>query len=261
MYRSNGCFGQPILGVYRVEHVVIGPTNNAYAYKVFVREHCAAMVLREPIPMLQRCAQNGGSYWAFFSEPAKIKLVVAISMPADPSLLRAVFELTLEEFFVHETHEVLEGVNERNNCGRMAIYMQRIAEAHGLHGYFADMEYNRNQDGRVKTILDREMKVVTINCDLILHSRGGNIAADNLIAVEVKKRDGREEDKTKDRERLRALTKASYDEIWSHDGVVFPEHVCGYCLGVYVELDRQNRQCSLEYYSAGNKFEERVRAF
>jgi len=135
-------------------------------------------------------------------------------MPADPMFLRDVFELTLEEFFVHETHEVLRGVNERNNCGRMAIYMQRIAEAHGLHGYFADMEYNRNQ-----------------------------------------------EDKTKDRERLRALTKASYDDIWSHDGVVFPEHVCGYCLGVYVELDRQNRQCSLEYYSAGNKFEERVHAF
>jgi hypothetical protein len=182
-------------------------------------------------------------------------------MAADPTLLKAVFELTLDEFFVHETHEVLVGVNERNNCGRMAIYMQRIAEAHGLHGYFADTEYNRKQDGRVKTILDREMKVVKINCDLVLHSRSGNIAADNLIAVEVKKRDSKEEDKTKDRERLRALTKASYDDIWSHDGVVFPEHVCGYCLGVYVELDRQNRQCLLEYYSAGDKSEQRLHEF
>lgn len=143
----------------------------------------------------------------------------------------------------------------------MAMYMQRIAAEHGLHGYFADTEYNRKQDGKVKTILDHEMKVVAINCDLILHSRGSYIAADNLIAVEVKKRDGREDDKTKDKERLRALTKASYDDIWSYDGVALPEHVCGYVLGVYVELDRQNRQCLLEYYSAGNKFEERVHAF
>jgi hypothetical protein len=93
-------------------------------------------------------------------------------MAADPTLLRTVFELTLQEFFVHETHEVLEGVNERNNCCRMEIYMQSIAEAHGLHGYFADAEYNRKQNGRIKTILDREMKVVAINCDLILHSCG-----------------------------------------------------------------------------------------
>lgn len=180
-------------------------------------------------------------------------------MSADPDLLRAVFESTLQEFFLHETQEVLEGVNERSSCGRMAIYMQRIAEANGLRGYFADTEYNRKQDGRVKTIIDRELKVVTINCDL--HSRGGSIAADNLIAVEVKKREGREEEKAKDRERLRALTKASYDDVWSYDGVVLPEHVCGYVLGIYIELDRQHRQCLLEYYKSGDKVEERIHAF
>lgn len=183
-------------------------------------------------------------------------------MIVDLTLLRTVFELTLDEFFAQEIQEILEGVNERNNCGRMAMYMQRIADAHGLQGYFADVEYNRKQDGRVKTILDREMKVVTINCDLILHSRGNNKAADNLIAIEVKKREGREDEKTKDKERLRALTKASYDDdVWSYDGVALPEHVCGYVLGVYIELDRHRQQCLLEYYKEGNKFEERTRAF
>lgn len=181
-------------------------------------------------------------------------------MAADPALLRTVFELTLKKFFSHETQEVLEGVNERNNCGRMAIYMQSIAESHGLLGYFADTEYNRKQNGEVKTILDSELKVVVINCDLILHSRGSNVAEDNLIAVEVKKRGSREDDKAKDRERLRALTKPS-DDIWSNDGVTRPEHVCGYVLGVYVELDRKNRQCLLEYYRAGNKFEARSHSF
>jgi hypothetical protein len=188
-------------------------------------------------------------------------LIRARCMPTDPNLLRIVFEQTLDEFFVNETQEVLEGVNERNNCGRMAIYMQRIADANGTDGYFADMEYNRKQNGELKTILDGEMKVVVINCDLILHSRGRSIDADNLIAIEVKKREGKDNEKTKDRERLRALTKASFDNIWSNDGMTLPEHVCGYVLGVYIELDRRRRQCLLEYYRSGNKFEERVRGF
>jgi hypothetical protein len=188
-------------------------------------------------------------------------LIRARFMPADPNLVRNVFELTLDEFFVRETQGVLEGVNERSNCGRMAFYLQRIADAYGLDGYFADTEYNRKQNGEVKTILDREMKVVAINCDLILHSRGSSLDADNLIAIEVKKREAKGDEKIKDRERLRALTKASYDDIWSNDGVTLPEHVCGYVLGVYIELDRRCRQCLVEYYRSGNKFDERVRGF
>jgi hypothetical protein len=182
-------------------------------------------------------------------------------MTVDATLLRKIFESTLDEFFKHETEEVLEGVNERSNCSRLALYMQRKVEACDLRGYYADTEYNRKQNGQIKTILDLEMRVVAINCDLILHSRGANIGADNLIAIEVKKQDGREDDKTKDRERLRALTKASYDGVWSYDGIAHPEHVCGYLLGVYVELDRRRRQCLLEYYRTGEKIEEQIRAF
>jgi hypothetical protein len=182
-------------------------------------------------------------------------------MTIEINLLRTIFDLTLDKFFACETQEVLEGVNERNNCSRMSIYMQHIAEAHNLQGYFADAEYNRKQDGMVKTILDGEYKVVTINCDLILHSRGENFSEDNLIAVEVKKREAKVKDKLKDRERLRAMTKASYDEVWSNDGVTHPEHVCGYGLGVYVEIDRLSRRCLVEYYRAGEKVEDRVQVF
>ena len=178
-------------------------------------------------------------------------------MAAELDLLLTIFGETLDEFFAYETQEVLDGVNERNNCGRMAVYMQRIADAYGLKGYFADTEYNRKQNGRIKTILDRKAKVVTINCDLILHSRGQNTAQDNLIAIEVKKREARDEDKENDRERLRALTKTTYDDVWSYDGVILPEHVCGYILGVYIELNRQHRVCLIEYYRSGEKYEER----
>lgn len=182
-------------------------------------------------------------------------------MAVSPDLVREVFERSIDLFFQHEVQEVLEGVNERNNCGRMSIYMQQVARERGLTDYFADTEYNRKQNGAVKTILDGQMRVIPINCDLLLHSRGQIVAEDNLIAVEVKKRDAPGPEKEKDRDRLRALTKASYDNIWSNDGVALPEHVCGYALGVFVELDRIKRVCRIEYYRLGEKFDEATRKF
>jgi len=167
------------------------------------------------------------------------------------NLVLDVFTSSLQIFLQKESQEIIEGVNERNNCGRWAVYLQQVAEERGLEGYIADPEYNRKQNGEIKTILDNENRVVTINCDLILHSRGDNIATDNLIAIEVKKYDRPDEDKRRDRERLRALTKASYDDIWMNDGSNPPEHVCGYQLGAFVELDRRQQICRIEYYKNG----------
>jgi hypothetical protein len=182
-------------------------------------------------------------------------------VPLNPDLIRKVFDKTMDLFFQHELQEVLEGVNERNNCGRMSIYMQQVAHEFGLTNYFADTEYNRKQNGAIKTILDGQSKVVSINCDLLLHSRGQIVDEDNLIAVEVKKGDAPNDEKEKDRERLQALTKASYDDVWSNDGVAPPEHVCGYALGVFVELDRARRVCRFEFYRQGQIFEVSDRAF
>ena len=44
-------------------------------------------------------------------------------------------------------------------------------------------------NGRVKTIYNNDLKVVTIICDLIVHSRGEIVEKDNLIALEMKKCD------------------------------------------------------------------------
>jgi len=173
-------------------------------------------------------------------------------MPEIPeTLILDVFMSSLQIFLQKETQEIIEGVNERNNCGRWAIYMQQVAQERGLEGYFADQEYNRKQNGEIKTILDNESRVVKINCDLILHSRGANIAEDNLIAIEVKKYDQSDVEKQRDRERLRALTKASYNEIWMNDRSTPPEHVCGYRLGAFVELNRRQRTCCVEFYKNG----------
>lgn len=75
---------------------------------------------------------------------------------------------------------------------------------------------------------------------------------DNLIAIEMKKADRIEAEKDKDRNRLRAMTKSTYDGVWSYDGVTRPEHVCGYELGIFIELDRTKRSFKIEQFRDGD---------
>ncbi|MEY4834550.1 MAG: hypothetical protein RI980_665 [Bacteroidota bacterium] len=176
-------------------------------------------------------------------------------------ILIKLFKEATDIFFVVELQNILNGVAERNLCGRLAIHLTNKLNEHGITGYYADPEYNRKQDGKVKTILDDEMEVVPIQCDLIVHSRGNNIKQDNLIAIEMKKSNRPEAERKSDRKRLRALTKDSYDNIWSYDGIAHPEHVCGYLYGIYMILDIRARTCLFEYYQKGNKVGERTECF
>mgnify|MGYP001217266739 FL=1 len=53
-----------------------------------------------------------------------------------------------------------------------------IKEDDSYAGYYTDVEYNRNRGGIKtirKTIRGQHEEIITINCDLILHSRGGNV--------------------------------------------------------------------------------------
>ena len=184
-----------------------------------------------------------------------------IRMPYTLNFVRGFFEQSLATFVERERQELIEGVNERCNCGRWAIYMEQLAATHGMTGYVVDVEYNRKQNGKVKTIINGAHEVIRINCDLILHSRGANVAQDNLIAVELKKHDRPAREKTKDRERLRALTRTSPDGIWVPNGLVPPEHVCGYILGAYLEVNRKRRSYVLEYYAEGQIIEHLTHSF
>jgi hypothetical protein len=154
----------------------------------------------------------------------------------------------------------LSGVSERNLCGGLAIVFSQKLLPHGFGKYHADLEYNRKQNGEIKTILDDKHTVVTINCDLIVHSRGESISHDNLIAIEMKKSNRSAAEKDSDRFRLRALTKGSYDGVWSNNGRAHPEHVCGYKVGLYLEVNRRARRCLLEYYHRGCLSTARVQA-
>lgn len=168
------------------------------------------------------------------------------------NVIRDVFFKSFEIFLEREVENILNGTSERNLCARLAPLMEAEAHKSGFNGYFADVEYNRKQDGRVKTLLGDDLRIVRITCDLILHSRGKIFGKDNLIALEMKRIEHPEAEKAKDRDRLRALTKQSYDGVWSADGKTLPEHVCGYSWGYFAELNAADRSFMIEEYLLGN---------
>jgi hypothetical protein len=169
----------------------------------------------------------------------------------NPDMLKHVFNEALAIFFARESANILNDVAERNLCGRLAMYLQSMVGKYGLTGYYADPDYNRQRDGQVKVMLDDQMQIVSITCDVILHSRGEIAARDNLIAIEMKKADRPHSEKKSDRARLRALTKLPYQNIWSHENVPDLEYVCGYEIGFYLELDPNKKTFLIEEYRLG----------
>jgi hypothetical protein len=163
------------------------------------------------------------------------------------------------KFLSQNTDLFATEVAERTLCGALMVAINSVIKKgfkrlNRYRNYFVDVEYNRN-GGKVKTIINDDFKIVPINCDLILHSRGHHKWQDNLIAIEMKKAARPETEKLDDRNRLIALTRLT-DGVWSADGVTLPEHVCGYVLGIYYEVDIKNMTVHIEFYSEGDKFAE-----
>ena len=166
--------------------------------------------------------------------------------------LMAIFDKTNSSFLEIESNDSIRlGVSERCLCGSLMLHLRKALDDSVYGNYFVDIEYNRNEGGRLKTIVNGSETPVKITCDLIVHSRGGIVNQDNLIAIEVKRSTHSQGEKDKDRLRLRCLTPDSYDDIWSYDGKTLPEHVCRYILGVYYELDSLSRKARIEYYAKG----------
>lgn len=174
--------------------------------------------------------------------------------------LMNIFEKANRRFLQGDRELLISKVSERTLCGALMIHLHEILRGSEFYEYKVDVEYNRNKNGKVKTyiktITGPDDIIVKINCDLIVHSRGSNLEQDNLIAIEMKKSNRKQEEKNSDRSRLIALTKDSYDDIWPGDGKTLPEHVCRYGLGVFYEIDYKNRVILIEYYKTGNKFKE-----
>jgi hypothetical protein len=163
------------------------------------------------------------------------------------------FDSANESFLAEHADLFIHRVSERTLCGCIAQVLLCKLQGTEYNMYYVDVEYNRNK-GKLKMILDAAMKVVTISCDVIVHSRGKIRKKDNLIALEMKKSERPADGKRNDKERLIALTKTSYVDIWSADGIAKPEYVCGYSLGIYYEVNIRLKKLLLEYYTEGKLY-------
>lgn len=165
------------------------------------------------------------------------------------------FEDANNRFLNENVNFILSNVSERSLCHCLGQSLYYVLMNSDFSSYHIDVEYNRN-NGRIKTISNENLVVIPIVCDLIVHSRGEIVEKDNLIAIEMKKSYRSRSEKDKDKARLIALTKQSYDDVWSFDGFTFPEHVCGYELGIYYEINITQNKVFIEYYAKGLKITE-----
>ena len=174
--------------------------------------------------------------------------------------------LTSNQALIRDDMDLLDSqVSERSLCGALMLHLNRtMLQSEDFEGYYTDVEYNRNR-GNIKTIKKtirgQEEQIVHVTCDLIMHSRGRHPEQDNLIAIEMKKANRPQAEKTADKERLKALTKDTFDDIWSYDGVTLPEHVCRYVIGIYYEIDFEYKTIRLEYYKQGERVEHQSLKF
>ena len=99
--------------------------------------------------------------------------------------LVTIFENANCAFLLAERSLFRTKVAERTLCGALMLHIHdTIKEDDSYAGYYTDVEYNRNRGGIKtirKTIRGQHEEIITINCDLILHSRGENMEQDNLI--------------------------------------------------------------------------------
>jgi hypothetical protein len=171
-------------------------------------------------------------------------------------MLMELFREAFHEFLVRERDNIIANISERNLCGRLMLYLDAARIRYDLADYFTDTEYNRNL-GDIKRVRHSPTDSNIITCDLILHSRGQR-PDDNLIAVEMKKKHHPKKSKDADRKRLIALTR-------THPAArrlsTRQDHVYGYQLGLFVELDAQTPAYLLEIYERGAKVHEHNEPF
>ncbi len=160
------------------------------------------------------------------------------------------------EFLGREHDNIQADISERNLCGRLMLHLDAATEGFELREYFTDTEYNRNLGDPKRIRHNPEDAPVIITCDLILHGRG-RLSPDNLIAIEMKKKKHSRASKDADRRRLEALTRsrAAASRLSRSQ-----DHVYGYQLGLFIELDTKRTAYLIEVYKVGAKVDE-LRAY
>lgn len=119
-------------------------------------------------------------------------------------------DMIIEDILVPSLHELYEkdyfniynGVSERNICARLAHHIENIMHKNDyFKDYFADVEYNRKNDGTIKHSEGYKKVSLPMVSDLIVHKRN---ADNNLLAVEMKRWNNYDKRKA-DRKRLKSV--------------------------------------------------------
>ena len=109
---------------------------------------------------------------------------------------------SLRRLYEMDYDNIRFGVSERNICGRLAQHMETImCEMNYYKDYYADVEYNRKNDGTGKNWESHQKVPHPMVSDIIVHKRN---AEPNLMAIEMKRWDNYDKRK-EDRERLASV--------------------------------------------------------
>ena len=152
------------------------------------------------------------------------------------------------KLFIEDNIRNIElGVSEITLQGAFSQAFKECLKEMKIYNYYSDINYNKNKYF-TKCIINEQMEYFDIFCDLIIHSRGENLDQDNLLAIEMKKKENKK-DRLKDRRRLEIMTSDSYiGEILFDE---LPPYICRYSLGIFYDLDIKKRQIKLDFYQHG----------
>lgn len=118
------------------------------------------------------------------------------------SIINDILIPSLERLYKKDYFNIRIGVSERNICARLAHHMETIMHGRdNFRDYFADVEYNRKNDGTIKHSKGYKKVSLLMVSDLIVHKRNVD---NNLLAVEMKRWNNYDKRK-EDRDRLKSI--------------------------------------------------------
>lgn len=119
---------------------------------------------------------------------------------------------SLKRLYEIDYNNILIGVSERNICGRLAHHMENIMRQYDRDHdsnvfaiYYADVEYDKMNDGNQKHYENSQHQATRMVSDLLIHSRG---VPANILAVEMKRKNSYDK-RREDRNRLKAMVATS----------------------------------------------------
>ena len=150
------------------------------------------------------------------------------------NVIFGLLEQALSDFYRFERRNFELDVHEIAHGHRLAYYLERIIRRYDkekkecvFRNYSIDIEFNKTEGGKPKEVF-RNGKYHQTRCDILIHSKGRVPEQENLLIIELKKRDS--DDKVEnDINEIKRMVSPS--EKGSKDA-----QICGTLLGVFLRI-------------------------